>query len=65
MRNMQGRAASAALFNPQEVLDQLPNAVLLIDQSSAAIVYANSAAEIALKISQKNMLGHQIKDIFG
>jgi two-component system nitrogen regulation sensor histidine kinase GlnL len=65
MRNMQGRAASAALFNPQDVLDQLPNAVLLIDQSSAAIVYANSAAEIALKISQKNMLGHQIKDIFG
>jgi two-component system nitrogen regulation sensor histidine kinase GlnL len=65
MRIMQGRAASAALFSPQEVLDQLPNAVLLIDQSSAAIVYANSAAEIALKISQKNMLGYQIKDIFG
>jgi two-component system, NtrC family, nitrogen regulation sensor histidine kinase GlnL len=65
MRIFQSRAASAALFSPQDVLDQMPNSVLLLDRDTFAIVYANTAAEIALKISRKNLVGFQINDIFG
>lgn len=65
MRIFQSRAASAALFSPQDVLDQMPNSVLLLDRDTVAIVYANTAAEIALKISRKNLVGFQINDIFG
>jgi two-component system nitrogen regulation sensor histidine kinase GlnL len=65
MRIFQSRAATAALFSPQDVLDQMPNSVLLLDRETLAIVYANTAAEIALKISRKNLLGFQINDIFG
>jgi two-component system nitrogen regulation sensor histidine kinase GlnL len=65
MRIFQSRAATAALFSPQDALDQMPNSVLLLDRETLAIVYANTAAEIALKISRKNLLGFQINDIFG
>lgn len=65
MRIFQSRAATAALFSPQDVLDQMPNSVLLLDRDTLAIVYANTAAEIALKISRKNLVGFQINDIFG
>ena len=65
MRIFQSRAATAALFNPQDVLDQMPNSVLILDRASNAVVYANTAAEISLKISQKNITGYQLKDIFG
>jgi two-component system nitrogen regulation sensor histidine kinase GlnL len=65
MRIFQSRAATAALFSPQDVLDQMPNSVLLLDRETLAIVYANTAAEIALKIARKNLLGFQINDIFG
>jgi len=65
MRIFQSRAATAALFSPQDVLDQMPNSVLLLDRELLAIVYANTAAEIALKIARKNLVGFQINDIFG
>jgi len=65
MRIFQSRAATAALFSPQDVLDQMPNSVLLLDRDTVTIVYANTAAEIALKISRKNLVGFQINDIFG
>lgn len=65
MRTIHNRAATAALFNPKDVLEQLPNGILLIDQLTGTIVYANSAAEIMLKISQKNIVGFHIHDVFG
>jgi len=65
MRIFQSRAATAALFSPQDVLDQMPNSILLIDRALSSIVYANSAAEVSLKISQKNLIGYQMKDVFG
>ena len=65
MRIFQSRAATAALFSPQDVLDQMPNSILLIDRTLLDIVYANSAAEVSLKISQKNLIGYQMKDVFG
>jgi two-component system nitrogen regulation sensor histidine kinase GlnL len=65
MRIFQNRAATAALFSPQDVLDQMPNSILLIDRALLDIVYANSAAEVSLKISQKNLIGYQMKDVFG
>ena len=65
MRIFQNRAATAALFSPQDVLDQMPNSILLIDRALSGIVYANSAAEVSLKISQKNLIGYQMKDVFG
>jgi len=65
MRIFQSRAATAALFSPQDVLDQMPNSILLIDRALSVIVYANSAAEVSLKISQKNLIGYQMTDVFG
>jgi two-component system nitrogen regulation sensor histidine kinase GlnL len=65
MRISQNRAATAALFSPQDVLDQMPNSILLLDRALSSIVYANSAAEVALKISRKNLFGYQMKDVFG
>jgi two-component system nitrogen regulation sensor histidine kinase GlnL len=65
MRMIQSRAASAALFNPKETLDQMPNSVLVFDRQTGEIVYANTAAEFSLKLSSKVLLGHTIKDVFG
>jgi two-component system nitrogen regulation sensor histidine kinase GlnL len=65
MRNFQSRAATAALFNPQEALDQMPNSVLIIDRNTGEIVYANTAAEFSLKLSRKILLGAQIEEVFG
>jgi two-component system, NtrC family, nitrogen regulation sensor histidine kinase GlnL len=65
VRIFQSRAATAALFNPQDVLDQMPNSVLVLDRETNAVVYANTAAEISLKISKKNITGYQLRDIFG
>ncbi len=65
MRILPTRAASAALFNPQEALDQLPNSVLIIDKKTMAVLYANTAAEVFLKLSRKSFIGFEIRDLFG
>lgn len=65
MRIIPTRAASAALFNPQEALDQLPNSVLIIDKKTMAVLYANTAAEVFLKLSRKSFIGFEIRDLFG
>jgi two-component system nitrogen regulation sensor histidine kinase GlnL len=65
MRIIPTRAASAALFNPQEALDQLPNSVLIIDRKTMAVLYANTAAEVFLKLSTKSFVGFEIRDLFG
>lgn len=65
MRILPDRAAAAALFNPQEALDQMPNSILIIDKVSRGIVYVNIAAEVFLKLSKKSMLGFELKDLFG
>lgn len=65
MRILPTRAASAALFNPQEALDQLPNSILIIDKKTMAVLYANTAAEVFLKLSRKSFVGFEIRDLFG
>ena len=59
------RAASAALFNPQEALDQMPNSVLIVDKSTLEVLYANTAAEVFFKLSRKSFVGYELKDLFG
>jgi two-component system nitrogen regulation sensor histidine kinase GlnL len=65
MRVFKTRAASAALFNPSDVLDQMPNSMLLLDRITGTIVYANTAAEFSLKLSRKLIVGYELKDVFG
>jgi len=65
MRIIPTRAASAALFNPQEALDQLPNSVLIIDKKTMAVLFANTAAEVFFKLSTKSFIGFEIRDLFG
>lgn len=65
MRIFQSRAAEAALFNSQEVLDQLPNCIFLLDYETGAIVYANTSAEESLKISRKTLVGCDLEEVFG
>ena len=66
MRNqLSGEAASAAFFNPQEALDQMPNSVLVVDKTSLKVIYANTAAEVFLKLSRKSVIGNYLKDLFG
>ena len=59
------RAASAALFNPQEALDQMPNSLLIVDKSTLAVLYANTAAEVFFKSSRKSFVGFELRDLFG
>ncbi len=65
MRKPTKRAAEAALFNPVEALDQMPNAVLILNKKSGLISYANLAAEISLKLSRKLIIGGSLFDLFG
>ena len=65
MRKPTKRAAEAALFNPVEALDQMPNAVLVLNKKSGLISYANLAAEISLKLSRKLIIGGSLFDLFG
>jgi two-component system nitrogen regulation sensor histidine kinase GlnL len=65
MRMIPTRAASAALFNPQEALDQMPNSVLIVDKSTLEVLYANTAAEVFFKLSRKSFVGYELKDLFG
>jgi two-component system nitrogen regulation sensor histidine kinase GlnL len=65
MRILQTVAAKAALFNPQEALDQLPNSILILDKTLGTVIYANTAAEVSLKISRKSLMGVELRDIFG
>jgi two-component system nitrogen regulation sensor histidine kinase GlnL len=66
MRNsIKKGAAEAALFSPYSTLDQLPNAILVIEHSPQIVVYANSAAEVSLDISSKLLEGLSIHDLFG
>jgi len=65
MRILQTGAAKAALFNPQEALDQLPNSILILDKTLGTVIYANTAAEVSLKISRKSLMGVELRDIFG
>lgn len=58
-------AAQAALFSPYAAWDQLPNAVLLIDQSQQLVIYANPAAEVSLDLSIKVLEGLSLYDLFG
>jgi two-component system, NtrC family, nitrogen regulation sensor histidine kinase GlnL len=65
MRMIPTRAASAALFNPQEALDQMPNSVLIVDKSTLVVIYANTAAEVFFKSSRKSFVGFELRDLFG
>ncbi len=65
MRMFKTRAASAALFNPSDALDQMPNSMLLLDRITGTIIYANTAAEFSLKLSRKLLVGYELKDVFG
>jgi two-component system nitrogen regulation sensor histidine kinase GlnL len=65
MRMFKTRAATAALFNPTDALDQMPNSVMLFDRNTRAIIYANTAAEVSLKISRKILIGYELRDVFG
>ena len=65
MRIPQERAANAALFSPEEVLDQLPNSVLVVEGHTGLVYYANSAAEVALKLSRKLIVGGFLSSLFG
>jgi len=65
MRMFKTRAATAALFNPTDALDQMPNSVMLLDRNTRSIIYANTAAEVSLKISRKILIGYELRDVFG
>jgi len=62
---LQTGAASAALFNPQEAFDQMPNALLILQKDSHTVIYANIAAEVSLKLSRKTLVGSSLEEIFG
>ena len=65
MRKPVKGAAEAALFSPYSTLDQLPNAILVVEHSPQMVVYANPAAEVSLDISSKLLEGLSIYDLFG
>ncbi|WP_371131777.1 nitrogen regulation protein NR(II) [Polynucleobacter sp.] len=63
MRNSFKGAASAAPFVPN-LLDQLPNAVIIFDGKTKHLLYANPAAESALDLSRKSLVGHLLGELF-
>jgi len=65
MRKSKERAAKAALFNPIAALEQMPNALLVIEKGAGLVVYANTAAEVSLKLSRKLILGSSMFQLFG
>jgi two-component system, NtrC family, nitrogen regulation sensor histidine kinase GlnL len=63
LRNSFKGAASAAPFVPN-LLDQLPNAVIIFDGKTKHLFYANPAAESALDLSRKAIVGHSLDELF-
>jgi two-component system nitrogen regulation sensor histidine kinase GlnL len=63
LRNSFKGAASAAPFVPN-LLDQLPNAVIIFDGKTKHLFYANPAAESALDLSRKAIVGHLLGELF-
>ena len=63
LRNSFKGAASAAPFVPN-LLDQLPNAIIIFDGKTKHLFYANPAAESALELSRKAIVGHLLDDLF-
>jgi two-component system nitrogen regulation sensor histidine kinase GlnL len=63
LRNSFKGAASAAPFVPN-LLDQLPNAVIIFDGKTKHLFYANPAAESALDLSRKSIVGHLLSELF-
>lgn len=63
LRNSFKGAASAAPFVPN-LLDQLPNAVIIFDGKTKHLLYANPAAESALDLSRKSLVGHLLGELF-
>lgn len=65
MRKPTERAAEAALFNPVDALEQMPNAILILNIDSGEILYANASAEVSLKLSRKIIVGSSLLNLFG
>lgn len=63
LRNSFKGAASAAPFVPN-LLDQLPNAIIIFDGKTKHLFYANPAAEAALDLSRKAIVGHLLSELF-
>lgn len=63
LRNSFKGAASAAPFVPN-LLDQLPNAIIVFDGKTKHLFYANPAAESALAVSRKAIEGHLLSELF-
>jgi two-component system nitrogen regulation sensor histidine kinase GlnL len=63
LRNSFKGAASAAPFVPN-LLDQLPNAIIIFDGKTKHLLYANPAAESALDLSRKAIVGHLLGELF-
>jgi two-component system nitrogen regulation sensor histidine kinase GlnL len=63
LRNSFKGAASAAPFVPN-LLDQLPNAIIIFDGKTKDLFYANPAAESALDLSRKAIVGHLLSELF-
>jgi len=63
LRNSFKGAASAAPFVPN-LLDQLPNAIIIFDGKTKHLFYANPAAEAALDLSRKAIVGHLLGELF-
>jgi two-component system, NtrC family, nitrogen regulation sensor histidine kinase GlnL len=63
LRNSFKGAASAAPFVPN-LLDQLPNAIIIFDGKTKHLFYANPAAETSLDLSRKAIVGHLLGELF-
>jgi two-component system nitrogen regulation sensor histidine kinase GlnL len=63
LRNSFKGAASAAPFVPN-LLDQLPNAIIVFDGKTKHLFYANPAAESALELSRKAIEGYLLSELF-
>jgi len=63
LRNSFKGAASAAPFVPN-LLDQLPNAIIIFDGKTKHLFYANPAAEAALDLSRKAIVAHLLGELF-
>jgi two-component system, NtrC family, nitrogen regulation sensor histidine kinase GlnL len=63
LRNSFKGAASAAPFVPN-LLDQLPNAIIIFDGKTKHLFYANPAAEAALDLSRKAIECYLLGELF-
>ena len=64
LRNPFKGAAAAAPFVPG-LLEHLPNALVVFTMPTYQLIYVNPAAEAALDLSRKSLLGHSLLDLFG